>query len=374
MMLGTRFDLREAARMSELDDATSAALHALSDRTPLEDSLLGITAAMSAEANVEALLDRILEEARVFTRAEAGTILLVDGDRLKVSVVQNEPMAARYGTRDLRRRFQMLPLPLAQPGLATHVALTGATLNVEDAYANHVVGPIFDRTIDQFNDYQTRSLLALPLQTPAGAVIGVMELINARREPDVIVPFSAVSEGLARSYASLAAVAVHRALLDEATFKDTLTDLYNRRYLGLRVEEEAGRFKRFGHPVSMVSLDLDNFDRINRKAGHPGGDAVLREVGVLLRRHSRRFTVAARDRGDDFAIVLPNTPRAGAVTYAERIKTVIESHPFEHGTVTASLGVAALPESVTVPEELIGGAYQSLSDAKRHGGNRVAVL
>ena len=374
MMIGTRFDLREAARMSELDDATSAALHALSDRTPLEDSLLGITTAMSAEANVEALLDRILEEARVFTRAEAGTILLVDGDRLKFSVVQNDPIAARYGTRDLRRRFQMLPLPLTQPGLATHVALTGATLNVEDAYANHVVGPIFDRTIDQFNDYQTRSLLALPLQTPAGAVIGVMELINARREPDVIVPFSAVSEGLARSYASLAAVAVHRALLDEATFKDTLTDLYNRRYLGLRVEEEAGRFKRFGHPVSVVSLDLDNFDRINRKAGHPGGDAVLREIGVLLRRHSRRFTVAARDRGDDFAIVLPNTPRAGAVTYAERIKAVIESHPFEHGTVTASLGVAALPESVTVPEELIGGAYQSVSDAKRHGGNRVAVL
>jgi diguanylate cyclase (GGDEF)-like protein len=360
--------------VSELDGATSAALHTVSSRTPLEDSLLGIMAAMSAEANVEALLGRILEEARVFTRAEAGTILLVDGDRLKFSVVQNEPMSARYGTRDLRRRFQMLPLPLAQPSLATHVVLTGATLNVEDAYANHVVGPIFNRTVDQFNDYQTRSLLALPLQTPAGAVIGVMELINARREPDIIVPFSAVSEGLARSYASLAAVAVHRALLDEATFKDTLTDLYNRRYFGLRVEEEAGRFKRFGHPVSVVSLDLDNFDRINRKAGHPGGDAVLREIGALLRRHSRRFTVAARDRGDDFAIVLPDTPRAGAVTYAERIKAVIESHPFEHGPVTASLGVAALPESVTVPEELIGGAYQSVSDAKRHGGNRVVVL
>lgn len=373
-MIGTRFDLREAGRMSELDDATSAALHALSDRTPLEESLLGITAAMSAEANVEALLDRILEEARMFTRAEAGAILLVDGDRLTFSVVQNEPMAARYGTRDLRRRFQLLPLPLAQPSLATHVVLTGATLNVEDAYASHVVGPTFNHTIDQFNDYQTRSLLALPLQTPAGAIVGVMELINARREPDVIVPFSAVSEALARSYASLAAVAVHRALLDEATFKDTLTDLYNRRYLGLRVEEEAGRFKRFGHPVSVVSLDLDNFSRINRKAGHPAGDAVLREIGVLLRRHSRRFTVAARDRGDDFAIVLPNTPRAGAVTYAERIKAIIEAHPFEHGTVTASLGVAALPESVTVPDELIGGAYQSVSDAKRHGGNRVAVL
>lgn len=359
--------------MSELDDATSA-LQALANRTPLEDSLLAITGAMSTEGNLEVLLDRILEEARAFTRAEAGAILLVDGDRLAFSVVQNEPMAARYGTRDLRRRVPLLPLSLAQPSLAGHVVLTGATLNVDDAYASHVVGPVFDRSADQLDGYQTRSMLALPLQTPSGAILGVMELINARREPDVIVPFTTVSEGLAHSYASLAAVAVHRARLDEATFKDTLTDLYNRRYLGLRVDEEAGRFKRFGHPVSVVSLDLDHFDRINRTAGQPGGDAVLREVGVLLRRHSRRFTVAARDRGDDFAIVLPNTPRAGAVRYAERIKTIIESHPFEHGPVTASLGVAALPESVTLPEELLGGAYQSVSDAKRRGGNRVAVL
>jgi diguanylate cyclase (GGDEF)-like protein len=84
--------------------------------------------------------------------------------------------------------------------------------------------------------------------------------------------------------------------------------------------------------------------------------------------------VVTRGRGDDFAIVLPNTSRPGAVAYAERIKTSSESHPFEHGRMTASLGVPALPESVTIAEELIGGAYQSVSDAKRSGGNRVAVL
>lgn len=359
--------------MSEVNDVTPA-LEPVAYRTPLEDSLLDITTAMSVESNVEALLNRILEEARVFTRAEAGTILLIEGDHLKFAVIQNDPLATRYGTGELRRRLQMLPLPLSEPSLATHVALTGATLNLEDAYASHVVGPIFNRAIEDTAEYRTRSLLALPLQTAAGTVIGVMELINARREPDVIIPFGTETERLARSYASLAAVALHRAILDEANFKDTLTDLYNRRYLSMRVDEEAGRYKRFGHPVSVVSMDLDNFDRINRKAGHPGGDAVLREVGVLLRRNSRRFTVVARDRGDDFAIILPDTPRAGAVTYAERIKSAVERHPFEHGTVTASLGVASLPDSVTAPEELLGGAYQSVADAKRRGGNRVAVL
>jgi len=254
------------------------------------------------------------------------------------------------------------------------VALTGATLNVEDAYANHMAGPVFGRALDGASDYQTRSLLAIPLRTPSGAVVGVMELINAHREANVVVPFTADAEHLARSYASLAALAIHRAILDESSFKDTLTDLYNRRYLGLRIEEEAGRHQRFGHPVSVISLDLDDFDRINRKAGEMGGNALLREVGGLVRRHSRRFTVVARDRGDDFTIVLPNTPRAGAVTYAERIKAVIERHPFEHGTVTASLGVATLPDSVAAAEELVVGAYRSVADAKRRGGNRVVVL
>jgi diguanylate cyclase (GGDEF)-like protein len=282
-------------------------------------------------------------------------------------------MAARVGARELRRRFQTLPLPLRRPSIAAHVALTGATLNLDDAYASHTLGPVFNCAADRAPEYQARSLLALPLRTPAGAVVGVMELINAHREASVVVPFTPDSEMLARAYASLASVAIHRALLDETTFRDTITDLYNRRYLGLRVDEETNRHQRHGRPVSVISLDLDGFERVNRKAGQTGGDAVLREIGVLLRRHSRRFTVAARDRGDDFAIVLPDTPRAGAVTYAERIKAVIAAHPFEHGTMTASLGVASLPESVATGEELVGAAYRSVADAKRRGGNRVAA-
>lgn len=359
--------------MSEVD-LSGSPLESLDDRTPLENSLLGLATAMSLEANVEALLDRLLFEARAFTRAEAGAILIVEGDQLRFVVVQNDSLEARIGPHGMRRRVQTLPLPLNHPSLASHVALTGATLNVEDAYANHMAGPVFGRALDGGDDYQTRSLLAIPLRTPSGAVVGVMELVNAHREANVVVPFTADGERLARSYASLAAVAIQRAILDESSFKDSLTDLYNRRYLGLRIEEEAGRHQRFGHPVSVISLDLDDFDRINRKAGEMGGNALLREVGGLVRRHSRRFTVVARDRGDDFTIVLPNTPRAGAVTYAERINAVIERHPFEHGTVTASLGVATLPDSVAAAEELVVGAYRSVADAKRRGGNRVVVL
>ena len=129
---------------------------ALAYRTPLEDSFIGISAALSTELSVEAVLDHILEQARLFTRDEAGTIFLVDNDHLRFAVVQNEPLTARFGPRELRRRLQSWPLPLSQPSLATHVALTGATLNVEDAYANHLLRPLFDREVDARNEYQTR--------------------------------------------------------------------------------------------------------------------------------------------------------------------------------------------------------------------------
>jgi diguanylate cyclase (GGDEF)-like protein len=372
----------EVAEMTELAvpgwpgelDLPGSPLDPPGRRSPLESSLLGLASALSLETNVEALLDRLLHEARVFTRAEAGTVLMVEGDQLRLVVAQNDSLAARLGTAEIRRRLPAPPRPLHHPSLASHVAVTGATLNVEDAWASHALGPLLGQAVDGLNEYPTRSLLAIPLRAPSGAVVGVMELINAHREPDVVVPFTADSERLARSFASLAAVAIHRAILDELTFKDPLTDLYNRRYLGLRVEEEAGRHARFGHPVSVVSLDLDQLDHVNRTAGQAGGGALLREVGALVRRHSRRFTVVARDRGDDFAIVLPNTPKAGAVTYAERIKGLIERGPFEHGALTASLGVASLPETVGAAGELMGAAYRAVADAKRRGGNRVVVL
>ena len=72
-------------------------LLALAYRTPLEDSLIGISAALSTELSVETVLDHILEQARLFTRAEAGTIYLVESDHLRFAVVQNEPLAVRFG-------------------------------------------------------------------------------------------------------------------------------------------------------------------------------------------------------------------------------------------------------------------------------------
>src|SRR5262249_53014207 len=181
----------------------------------------------------------------------------------------------------------------------------------------------------------TRSMLAVPLRSPGGAVVGVMQLINALRDRHVITPFAPGEVEVAEGFASLTAVAIHRALLEEAAALDPLTDLYNRRYLTLRIQEEVSRHKRFEHPVSVVAMDVDGFERINRARGEFGGAAVLREVSRLLRRHSRQFSCLSRVHADDFVAVLPNTPQAGGVAYAERIKGIMAGHDFEQGPVTA---------------------------------------
>jgi len=177
-----------------------------------------------------------------------------------------------------------------------------------------------------------------------------------------------------RALASQAAVAIRNARLEDLSFKDVSTELYNRRYFALRIDEEVKRHTRFGHPLSLVVLNVDHFKQLNANHGTAAGDEVLRDVARLLVKHSRSFTIIARLDGDGFAALLANTPKAGAVTYSQRIRGVIAAHLFAHGTVTASFGVAGLPADAASADDLVAAAQRALADAKRLGRNRVAAL
>ena len=345
----------------------------MADLTRLLDELLEIGIALTSERDLGALLERILSQARRFTRAEAGTVFLRDGDHLRFAVVQNDFLEARLGKREMERRLQAEPMPLGEPSLAGHVAQTGELINVSDAYA--IVGQrtvAFNKTVDETTDYATRSVFVVPLQDINGNIVGVLELLNALGEDGSVVPFDPGYEKLVRALASQAALATRNARLEDLSFKDPLTDLFNRRYFALRLDEEAKRAARFGHPLSLVYLDLDDFKKLNEDKGRPAGDEVLREVARLLVKHSRSFTIVARREGDDFAVILANTPKAGAMSYAERIRGVLEQHPFPPGPVTASLGVAAFPADAASAEDLMARAEQALTEGKSRGRNRVA--
>ena len=328
---------------------------------------------LTSEQDLSTLLERILTEGRRFTRAEAGTLFLREGDQLSFSVVQNDRLARELGLEEMRRRLQSDPLNLKELSLAGHVALTGDILNLHDTYMIPSDRPYaFDTSVDARLNYRTQSVLVVPLQDPGGNILGVLELINAL-DRGRVVPFDSQYESLVRSLAAQAAVALRNARLEDLSFKDALTDVYNRRYFTIRIEEEFKRHSRFGEPLSLALADLDHFKEVNDRFGHRAGDEALRNVAQLLVKHSRSFSIVTRYGGDEFAIILVNTAKGGGVTYADRIRRVIEQHNFAHTPVTVSLGVASIPEDATNVDDLIVAADQALYDAKRTGRNRVAV-
>lgn len=165
------------------------------------------------------------------------------------------------------------------------------------------------------------------------------------------------------------------AKLKEFSFRDEVTGLYNRRFFSIRLDEEISRFRRFNHPVSVVLLDLDGFKAVNDDFGHAVGDDTLRDVAQILMKHSRGINVVSRYGGDEFAILLVETSKAGARLYAERIRQVLSTYAFSHSQrITASLGVASLPDDeVVTSEDLFRAADDALYAAKRRGKNQVAA-
>jgi diguanylate cyclase (GGDEF)-like protein len=157
---------------------------------------------------------------------------------------------------------------------------------------------------------------------------------------------------------------------------DELTGLSNRRALDDALASEVERAKRFGGTLGLVLIDLDDFKTVNDTHGHPQGDVVLREVARVLRESSREIDHPARYGGEELALVLPGTDLEGAFNLAERVRERIETlHiPRIDGAgrlrVTASCGVAAVPQTPADEDALVAAADQALYVAKRGGKNK----
>jgi diguanylate cyclase (GGDEF)-like protein len=181
---------------------------------------------------------------------------------------------------------------------------------------------------------------------------------------------------IGQASASIENVALHEMVSEQAV-TDELTGLANNRAFRDVATREAARARRFGHPLSLLMLDVDDFKQVNDTHGHPQGDEVLKRIGAILRDESRGIDLPARYGGEEFAVALPETDPVGAAEVAERIRGRVESEPvgFVDGDgalqVTASLGVASIPESASDVRGLVAAADAALYAAKRGGKNRV---
>lgn len=221
---------------------------------------------------------------------------------------------------------------------------------------------------------QGESLGVLVLVEPLAAAERAAKQQDADEQADRRRTLTATAEQIALALANLRL----RDTLKSQSIRDPLTGLFNRRFLEESLERECRRSVRSNRPLSVMMLDIDHFKRFNDTFGHDAGDAVLREVGAVLRSFFRGEDVACRYGGEEFALVLTDTTADGAMGRASQLREQVHqlSLSFRRqslGPVTISVGVAMLPLHATTADALLRVADKALYRAKHQGRNRVIM-
>lgn len=175
--------------------------------------------------------------------------------------------------------------------------------------------------------------------------------------------------------------AINRAL-SEIAYRDPLTNLYRRWYLMEQFRLEVTRAARYDRPFSILMIDLDHFKNVNDTHGHAAGDVVLQGFSEILKQSCRTSDVLSRFGGDEFCVLLTDTPIQGASEVAERIRARTEQEKFAYHNsrlhLTSSVGVGSYARDIArrglTPEAILEEIDQSMYRAKRSGRNAVKLV
>ena len=201
-------------------------------------------------------------------------------------------------------------------------------------------------------------------------------LANGERGAIVDHPGRGVLGSLATSLNELAATLAEE---HEAATTDALTGVANRGTLLSALFTEVDRATRHGRPLSVALIDLDQFELINERHGREAGDIVLHGVAGLFRTHLRRSDLLGRYGGEEFMVVLPETPPEEATIVAEKLRMLVQRSSFHASAesmieVTVSVGVAGGRGRALLTESLVRDADQALRAAKSLGRNQTYVF
>ena len=165
-----------------------------------------------------------------------------------------------------------------------------------------------------------------------------------------------------------------QTLLEDLAIRDPLTRVYNARAFAERLGQELKRTRRYGRPLSVLYLDLDDFKRVNDSHGHQTGDAVLKLVADAIRRAVRQADVVGRLGGDEFAVLMPETDGdladAAAARLAKELRDSFKGTP----AVTASVGVVSCTRAEAGVDEVLRQADQAMYQAKRKGKDQAVKV
>jgi diguanylate cyclase (GGDEF)-like protein len=356
--LGTEFNRMSEQLEAKIDEVQRK-------RTELEDTIRRVGEAFAAGLDREGIVNLAVRTAVDACEADAGRAHPIDQRRLRpVHVGDNAP--------DLAAALEAAERSAFDVRADTGQDLIGYLESTEEET------PPPPRPVPA--EVDGVYALAVPLIARVGrsrAIEHVGVITIARRA----VPFDESQVELFAYLAGQAAVSIENADLHETVQRqavtDELTGLWNLRSFHDTLTDEVERSRRFGQSVGLVMLDIDDFKAVNDTYGHQQGDVVLSKVARVLRDLSRDIDRPARYGGEEMAVVLPQTDLAGAELAAERMRQAIEELQIERidgGAslgVTASFGVASLPECAKDQDSLIAEADAALYRAKRAGKNTV---
>lgn len=255
-------------------------------------------------------------------------------------------------------------------GVAGHCALTQELLVIEDVRQCD----FFHGQVDEMSGNRTESLVCVPIVF-AGRTLGVLEMVNPKAiDKSSIALLSPVSDYLAIGVENTRR---YRQLRDMAV-RDSLTGLYNQRYLYRQLEDLIQKSKAESVCFSLIFMDIDDFKTVVDTEGHLNGSRALREVAQKIRECLTQDSFAVAYGCDEFVVVLPDTDRHRAAEMARKIRELINSSTFlvnwgRKITVTASFGVATFPDDADDIKDLLALADQAMFRVKNTGKDRVGL-
>ena len=165
----------------------------------------------------------------------------------------------------------------------------------------------------------------------------------------------------------------HIAHIVDISLRDGLTGLFNHAFFYRKIEFELKIFTRYGTPISLMMVDIDNFKDFNDRYGHQEGDAVLHSVGAIIESVTRDSDICCRYGGEEFGVILTSTGRREALLLGERLRKAVEEYRKDTTKITVSIGIAAVSgkQPLPTPQSLVKEADDALYEAKISGKNRV---
>jgi diguanylate cyclase (GGDEF)-like protein len=325
----------------------------LQDRLNRRDTLIELIRSVNATLDPRKVADALLAQVHSWFPATCLAIAVQDGSQ-RASLIAERGSCEEYGDglERVARWITEHNEEFMSASLATDERLTG--------------GPAV-------------TIAGFPLRCRARTIGALIALDPApsseipKLPPEVMTALRTVLEGPALALDTT----LHLRRAEELSVTDDLTSLYNSRYLNQVLRREAKRASRSGRPLSLLFLDLDGFKLVNDRHGHLCGSRALVEAASVIRSCARETDTPARFGGDEFALVLPETGSEGAVAVAERVRERIAAYSFLKASdgldirLTASVGVATLPDVAASAEELIKAADTAMYRVKEKGKDGV---